>query len=762
LKISKKAYRRMTIILSALAVPLVLLLGYMGVITHQIDQRIEQLRSSQASSFYAVYPSFRKQQRLTESQLGEWLTDQGYVLKAKSLDTLIPGEYSLERQAGIVKVHIFRPEFQAAGHGLPQTRATLVLSPDGSKLRIDTIYAEDGQPIEKFENPPKKVANYFAGRVRTQDAVHLSEIPVSARHAVMAIEDVRFLEHSGVSLRGTFRALYRDLLAGGFVEGGSTITQQLMKNLFFSNEKALSRKIKEAIFAVVTEARHSKEAILEAYLNEVYMGQWGTHEIHGVAEGARYYFHRPISKLSLSQSATLAAIVQAPNAQDPRRHPDRTLKRRNLVLKKMLDAEFILPEEYEMAIAEPLGVSSSDLTLPDVDYFVDLVLQQLPSGVRSRLDSDILSVYVTLNPMLQAAASRALSDQLKKLVASYADLKKLEDKGVRLQGALLAIDVKNCTVLALQGGRNYLQTQFNRVTQGRRQAGSLFKPFVYLTAFQKLPDFTPQTVLEDSPFEWKYEGGQTWSPKNYDDDFRGPVSARTALEGSINVPTARLAEKVGVPALYDTLTTVGMPKTIPKVPSLTLGSADVSPLEVAQSYTTMARLGNSCKISPIETVFDGNGNEIFRAQAEPGQVIDPIPVFKTVSMMQGALTHGTARSAKYSGLDVSHFAGKTGTTNESRDTWFVGFSPEMLALVWVGYDEKEKVGLTGSSAALPAWIQFAKEADPFTQSENWQPPEGVKSFTVDHEDPTNSGKCKDPITEYLSEGQKPPAECDND
>ena len=249
-------------------------------------------------------------------------------------------------------------------------------------------------------------------------------------------------------------------------------------------------------------------------------------------------------------------------------------------------------------------------------------------------------------------------------------------------------------------------------------------------------------------------------PKDYDDEFQGPVTARTALEKSINVPTARLAEKVGVPALYETLITAGMPKTIPKVPSLALGSADVSPMEVAQAYTTIARLGNSCQLRPVDAIFDENGNEIFRATSPTEQVLDPTAVFRTVNMMQGALTHGTARSAKYSGLDVSHYAGKTGTTNESRDTWFIGFSPELLALVWVGYDEKEKVGLTGSSAALPAWIQFAKDADPFTQAEPFTPPEGLEAHTVDHEDITNSGKCKDPITEYYPSGQSPQADCD--
>lgn len=748
----------MAFIGAIIAVPFIFMLGYAGLITHRIDQRIEQLRSSKATSFYAAYPPFRKSQRLTEAQLGEWLSDQGYVLRQKAIDDLIPGEYAVDRSNGM-RVSLFRPSFQAAGLNLSQVRATLVMVADGPKLRIEQVLGESGEELERFEHLPKKVANYFAGRMRTQDAVLLSDIPVSMRHAVMAIEDVRFLEHVGVSFRGTLRALWKDLLAGGFVEGGSTITQQLMKNLFFSNEKALSRKIKEAIFALVTEARHSKEAILEAYLNEVYMGQWGTHEIHGVAEGARYYFHRPISTLSLSQSATLAAIIQAPNAQDPRRHPDRTMKRRNLVLKKMLDAEFILPDEYQAAIADPLGVSSSDLTLPDVDYFVDLVLQTLPSGIRTRLDSETLSVYVTLNPMLQASASRALSEQLKKLVKNFADLKKHEERGEHLQGALVAVDVKNCAIVALQGGRSYVQTQFNRVTQGRRQAGSLFKPFVYLTAFKNIPEFNPQTVLEDAAYEWKYEGGQSWSPKNYDDEFRGPVTARTALEQSINIPTARLAEQVGVPALYETLTLAGMPKTIPKVPSLALGSADVSPMEVAQAYTTIARLGSSCSLRPVDAVFDENGNEIFRAQPQPQQVLDATAVFRTVNMMQGALTHGTARSARYSGLDVSHFAGKTGTTNESRDTWFIGFSPELLALVWVGYDEKEKVGLTGSSAALPAWIQFAKDADPFTQSETFAPPQGLKAYSIDHEDIGNSGTCKDPVLEYYPLSQGPKAVC---
>ncbi len=737
----------------ALGVLVALLIAYAGVLTHRIDNRIAQLRSSQASAFYGFYPPLEPGQTFSAAELHSVLQSQGLLSRSQP-DSLIPGEYAWKASGSTGELTLFRPSFEGPGHGLAQIKVRILLEGPPDSLAIKTIQSVDsGQELPRLEMPPKKIASYFAGRLRTQNAVSLSEMPVSMRMAAIAIEDVRFLEHHGVSLRSTLRALYKDLWARKFVEGGSTITQQLMKNLFFSNEKAVSRKVKEAVFALITEARHSKEAILEAYLNEVYMGQWGPHEIHGISEGAQYYFNRPVSRLSLAQSAMLAAIIQAPNAHDPRRHPEKSLSRRNLVLKKMLDADFILADEYEDAKNEPLGVSSSG-TLSDVDYAIDLVLSRLTPELRTRLDSDTLSLYLPLNPYLQSAASEVLTANIERLKTMAPDIAAKESKGIHLQGALIAIDVKNCSLLALQGGRSYRQTQFNRVTQGRRQPGSLFKPFVFLAGFAKPidPPLTALTELDDSPFEWTYDN-QTWAPKNYDGDFRGPVRAREVLEKSINVPTARLAETVGLDKIREVLASAGIQSPLPSVPAISLGGVEVNPLELAEAFTTLAGLGQRCNLRSLLEVYDGNGNQLYQMPKETTEALSPIAAFQTVHLMRGTFTHGTAQGAAAAGMPHRDFAGKTGTTNEGRDTWFVGFSPSVLALIWMGYDEQEKLGLTGASAAVPMWASFMKKARPFLGNEEFQPPEGLRGLKVDRS--KNSSGCLDPQQEYFLPGTEP-------
>ncbi len=728
----------------------VLLFGYIGVVTHRIDTRIEQLRSSQASAFYGFTPAFEPEQSFSSADLQILLQSQGLLARSHA-ESLIPGEYAWKPLATGAELWLFRPEFKGPGHQLSQSKARLVFEGPQELLVLKSI--QSGSPPEdlaRFEVPPKKIASYFAGRLRTQNAVPLSEMPVSVRHAAIAIEDVRFLDHHGVSVRSTLRALFKDLMARKFVEGGSTITQQLMKNLFFSNEKAVSRKIKEALFALITEARHSKEAILEAYLNEVYMGQWGPHEIHGISEGAQYYFNRPVSRLSLAQSAMLAAIVQAPNAHDPRRHPERALTRRNLVLKRMVDAEFILQDEYEIAKTEPLGVPAG-ATLSDVDYAIDLVLSRLPPAVRARLDSDVLALYLPLNPYLQSVASEVLTANIERLKSVAPEILEREKKGIHLQGALISIDVKNCTLLALQGGKSYQQTQFNRITQGKRQPGSLFKPFVFLAGFAKPlePALTPLTELDDSPFEWVYDK-QSWSPKNYDGDFRGMVKARDVLEKSINIPTARLAEKIGLAKIREVLALAGIQTPLSEVPSLSLGGAEVTPLELAEAFTTLANVGSRCELRALSEVYDSNGNELFRTELVKPQVIAAEPVYQTLSLMRGVFTHGTAKSA--SGLGAQDFAGKTGTTNEGRDTWFVGFNPSVLTLIWMGYDEQEKLGLTGSSAVVPMWASFMRKARPFLGSGRFPVPDGLVALKIDR---NGSSSCTDVETEYFVPGTEP-------
>jgi penicillin-binding protein 1B len=745
---------------------LLILLGFsliFLVLGHRnVSERMTQLQSARASQFFATALALKPGQTFRVSEIRTMLDEQGFQEK-KSTEDLLPREYVWEKGAGQRALTLFRPSFEGAAPPLERVKARLEFEEAEGVLTLKTLTNVDtAASIESLEAVPKKIGAYYAGRVRTQSPVVLSDIPVSIRHAVMAIEDVHFLEHKGVSVRAILRALLRDIQERRFAEGGSTLTQQLMKNLFFSREKALSRKIKEAIYALLTEFSYSKEQILEAYLNEVYMGQWSTHEIHGVSEGARYYFNRPITEVSLAQSATLAAIIQAPNALDPRKGQEATLKRRNLVLKKMLDAGFILPGEYEMALDEKLQVAGADKNLEDVGYFMDLVLDRLPDSVKSRLDTDALSIYTTLNPYLQAVSSRLLKENLNALINQHKSIKKKQEKGIHLQSALIVVDVPNCAVISLQGGRSYRQTQFNRVLQGRRQPGSLFKPFVFLAAlFNDSPNapINPVTALDGTPFEWKYEG-QSWKPKNYEKEYEPMVAAYKALENSINVPTARLAQMVGIPAIADVLRKAGISSSLPAVPSLSLGSADVNPFEVAEAYTTLANLGKYCQLRPVSRVFDENNNLVLNNSPQFEERLPAAATFQTVHMLKGTLTRGTARWAASSGIKVDTFAGKTGTTNENKDAWFVGFSPSLLALAWVGYDEEEKIGLTGAAAALPLWINFIRQAGSFVGTADFSPPQGLVPYDIDPKSlDLSTNKCPERITEYFAPGTQPGTYC---
>lgn len=751
----------LTIVIVSVLIPLSFIV-FVTAVSRQVDERMSQLKSSRASQFFALYPAFQIGQTFTREGLRALLADEGFH-EIKNSENLVAGTFAFEGTGENPELVLHRSPFDGAGHGLDHLRARLRFEIAEGKLKIrELARLNSPDPLDKIEIAPKKISSYYAGRVRSQSPVALSDIPVNVRQAVMAIEDVNFLEHSGVSLRSIGRALLKDIQTGTKAQGGSTITQQLMKNLYFSRKKSWWRKIREAVFAVVTEFRHTKEEILEAYLNEVYMGQWSTQEIHGVSDGARFYFNQNVSDIGLSQAATLAALIQSPNAYDPHKDPAPLTKRRNLVLKKMFDVGFILEDEYKMAVQDSLAIIARDKILEDIGYFMDLVLKTLPDNIKNRLDADALTVYTSLNPYLQSTASRALKNNLDRLQKQIPAIKKKEEKGIHLQSALIAIDVPNCAILSLQGGSSYRQTQFNRILQGKRQPGSLFKPYVFLAGLNfPSPDkpITPSTELEGTQFEWKYDN-QVWKPKNYEKEYPEKVTAIKALEDSLNVPTAHLAQKVGIPQIVDMITKSGVKSFIPVFPSISLGGTDVTPYELAEAYTTFGNLGKGCALRPILDVYDENKNVVLETKPQLEDRLPLIPTFQTVEMLKGVFARGTARYAQMSGVNWKYFAGKTGTTNDYKDAWFVGFSPQILTLVWVGYDEEEKVGLTGAAAALPLWSEFMKIAQDFVALGDFAMPEGVTKTEVDPvSGKLSTPRCPDRADEYFVSGTEPRENC---
>jgi len=524
-----------------------------------------------------------------------------------------------------------------------------------------------------------------------------------------------------------------NLRSGHVVQGGSTLTQQLMKNFFLSDERSLKRKLIEAAMALIAERRYSKQEILENYLNEIYLGQRGAQGIFGVWEAAHFYFAKPLSELSIAEMALLAAIIKAPNRYSPFRNSQRALRRRNLDLALMLRQGDITTEQYEQAVAEPLRLAQPKPAGNDAPYFVDFLRRELAQNYPAEvLTSEGLRIFTTLDMQLQQSAEEAVHRGLADLAKRYKRLR--SDKPTNaLEAALIAVQPQTGEIKAMVGGRDYRVSQFNRVTQAFRQPGSVFKPFVYLAAFERTehggPVIQPNSMLDDEPFEWAYDN-QVWSPTNYKGEYFGRVTVRHALEESLNAATARLARDVGIDAVRDMAERLGITSPLPAVPSLALGAAEVSPFEVAQAYSVLANQGLKATALSVKRVVDRAGNPIERNPIKIERVIDPQAVYLVTHVMEGVIDHGTGQGARRMGF-TRPAAGKTGTTNDYRDAWFAGFTPDLVSVVWVGFDQRKPVGLAGSQAALPIWTDFMKQATAGRPVTPFLPPPGVTLVPID-------------------------------
>jgi penicillin-binding protein 1B len=554
---------------------------------------------------------------------------------------------------------------------------------------------------------PELVGAYYGPDREQRDLVRLEDLPRHLADAVLAVEDQRFESHHGVDLRRIAGAMLANARAGRIRQGGSTLTQQLVKNFFLTPEQTFERKLTEAVMALIVEARYDKEAILESYLNEIYLGQRGSTEIHGVGEAASFYFGKRAQDLTTAESALLAAIVQSPNRISPHRHRERALERRNLVLSLMHEQGRLDREEYEQAVREPIRVAAVTPEVGESRYFLDVLRRQLPEVYdRDVLAVEGLEIYSTLDPKLQRMAVRALVRGLERLEQSYPELQS-DDPAQRLQGCLIAMRPQTGEVLALVGGRDYGQSQFDRCTMARRQAGSAFKPFAYIAGLEatrdRRPAITPASLLDDTPLEVETNAG-IWEPGNYDLEFRGPVTVRHALEHSLNIPAVRLGMKIGVDRIADVATRLGISSDLPRVPSLPLGTAEVAPIEMARAYSTIVNGGIRPSPHTFEDVVAG-GATLERRKLRFERVLDEGVAYLAISLLQGVVEHGTGVRVRGMGLRGA-IGGKTGTTDDEYDLWFVGFTPELVAVVWVGYDEPRTIGVQSSWGALPIWADF--------------------------------------------------------
>jgi penicillin-binding protein 1B len=610
---------------------------------------------------------------------------------------------------------------------------------------------------------PELITYLFDESREKKRIVRFEEVPDHVVKAVLAIEDRRFFSHPGLDPLRIIGAAIRNIKAESYIQGGSTITQQLVKNFFLSPEKSFRRKAQEALLAFVLERRANKKDILELYLNEIYLGQVGSFGITGVGEAARMYFHKDVGNLTLPEAALLAGMIQSPNPYNPYRHPKRALDRRNQVLRAMHEAGFIEPATMEAAVAQPLRVESTSLDNTDAPYFVDLAKQQLAERYDGKdLATQNLAVQTSLDLGLQSLAQKVLADGLEKAE------KTMRKKAGRppLQGALIALEPSTGAVLALVGGREYESSQYNRATTARRQPGSTFKPFVYLAAFEAtfddpaLPPITPATVVEDAPTVFFFER-QEYTPQNYEGAYKGYVTLRNALAYSLNVATVKVAEMVG----YDRVANLwnkrlGMGDSVKPYPAVALGSFEATPLQIATAYNVLANYGLKIPPATILSVMDEKNTTLEQHVPSPPRVTRAEPTFLVVNMMRSVLNYGTAGGARTMGF-TADAAGKTGTTNDMRDAWFAGFTPDLLCVVWVGFDDNTPINLSGAKAALPIWVEFMKGAQAGSRGQRFAPPPAnIVSVEVDRDTGLlATPNCPKTISESFVAGTEPQEYC---
>ncbi|WP_137822634.1 penicillin-binding protein 1B [Pseudomonas sp. D(2018)] len=579
---------------------------------------------------------------------------------------------------------------------------------------------------------PLLIGGLYPAHHEDRVLIKLDQVPAYMVETLVATEDREFFNHHGVSLKSIARAFWINATAGELRQGGSTLTQQLVKNFYLTSERTISRKATEAMMAVLLELHYDKREILEAYLNEVFLGQDGQRAIHGFGLASQYFFSQPLAELKLHQIALLVGMVKGPSYYNPRRFPERALERRNLVIDLLAEQGVVTPEEAAAAKQRPLGVTRRG-SLADSSYpaFLDLVKRQLREDYREEdLTEEGLRIFTSFDPILQSKAETALSETLKRLSGR---------KGVdQVESAMVVSNPETGEIQALIGSRQPRFAGFNRAVDAVRPIGSLIKPAVYLTALERPSQYTLTSWVADEPFSVKGQDGQVWRPQNYDRRAHGTIYLYQGLANSYNLSTAKLGLELGVPNVLKTLERLGVSREWPAYPSMLLGAGALSPMEVATMYQTLANGGFNTPLRGIRSVLTAEGEPLKRYPFQIQQRFDPGAIYLVQNAMQRVMREGTARSV-YSQLPSSlTLAGKTGTTNDSRDSWFAGFSQDLLAVVWLGRDDNGKTPLTGATGALQVWTSFMRKADPLPL--DMPMPDNVVQAWID----PHSGQGSDP------------------
>jgi len=621
-----------------------------------------------------------------------------------------PGEYAVSR----TRIEFHTRQFRYWDSTEPARHIMVHFGDNG----IAAINAVSGGQVPVLRLEPQIIGKIYPEHHEDRILIRRDNTPQALIDALLAVEDRDFYDHYGIDPLAIARAAWVNLLAGDIRQGGSTLTQQLVKNFYLTQERTLWRKFNEAIMALLLEAHYSKESILEAYLNEVYLGQQGNNAIHGFGLAAEFYFHRPLQELTTDQLALLVGMVRGASYYNPRRHPERARERRNLVLQLMANQGYLDPKRTELLQDKPLNISElPGWTSDRYPAFVDLVRRQLHRDYDNEdLHNAGLRIFTTLDPVAQHQAQSTLDQRLQRL----------EDQNSRaedLQGAVVLTSVDTGEVMALAGQRGR-SVGFNRALDARRPIGSLVKPAVYLTALARPEQYSVITPLADEPVSLPQPDGSQWQPENYDRKTHGQVPLYEALMNSYNLATVNLGLDVGVEPVAKTLEKMLPELSLPRYPSLFLGAVELTPLQVTQMYQTIAAGGFRTPLKAIVAVLDSEGKPLKRYPLSVEQVVPGKPSYLVTVLMNLVVERGTARAVSARLPNFMPLAGKTGTTNDLRDSWFAGFGSDKLAVVWVGRDDNQPTGLTGSTGALRVWTDFMQAMKP--QPLTLQPPEGVR------------------------------------
>ena len=697
-------------LLGGLLLVLVTGAAYVAWLDYQVRSQFEGKRWSVPATVYArpleLYPGVA----LSRDGLVAELDAAGYRAAGGGQE---PGTWAQEGERVRLTTRAF-----AYWDGREPARTLVLHFADG---RVQSLRDPDsGEPVDLVRLDPATIGAIAPTRREDRLLVQLDHVPVTLIGALLAVEDRRFHRHFGVSPSGIARAAIANIRAGRIVQGGSTLTQQLVKNFFLTGDQTFTRKLNEAIMAVLLELRYDKREILETYLNEVFIAQDGDRSVHGFGLAAQYFFGEPLEALRIDQQALLVAMIKGPSYYNPRRNPERARQRRNLVLEVMADGGVVEEDAARAARQRPLDVLDQRRR-PRHDYpaFMDLVQRHLQRDYRREdLQSEGLRVFSTLAPTAQHSTEEAVR-------------RRLGDGDEALEAAVVMLDLDAGEVSALVGGRDPGFAGFNRALDARRPIGSLIKPAVYLAALEQPSAWGLGSVLDDSPLRIEDGQGETWAPRNFDGEFRGDVLLVDALAHSYNIPAVRLGQDVGVNAVTNIVRRLGQDAPRRAYPSYMLGTAELSPMEVAGLYQVFASQGFRTPLRSVRAVTDASGEPLKRYRLSTERVVDPEPMYLLNHALGEVMREGTGRHAGATLPAGMTVAGKTGTTNDYRDSWFAGFTGDTLGVVWLGRDDNAGTGLTGASGALGIWA----DAVSANAVRGFQPvrPDGVTPVWIDED-----------------------------